>query len=368
MRLGGDVQTDARALPGGAAPAGAERFFLRRARIDLRGRVAGRVTFRLRPNFAPDVAELQDAFARVRLAPWLAVRAGRFKAPFSLERLQAAAALMLPERAFPNELAPNRDTGVEVRLRGGRVRLTAGVFNGVASGGSTGGGADDRRALAARVFAEPLPSGVPVRLGLGLAATTEQARGTSDAPGLPALRTAGRQPLVRYAAAARLDGLRRRLAPQAYAYAGPVGVMAEWTRTTATARPAPDAPRRTLRTTAWQVTAQALLTGEDARFAPVRPARPVTAGGPGALEVAARLHRVAADAAALAASGLAVPPGSGAVPVAGAAWAGAVGLSWRPTQAVRAELAYERTAFDALPGRPARASEHLVLVRLGVTF
>jgi phosphate-selective porin OprO/OprP len=49
--------------------------------------------------------------------PWPVVaRAGQYKAPVGLERLQSASAIVFLERAFPTELAPNRDRGVFSRV------------------------------------------------------------------------------------------------------------------------------------------------------------------------------------------------------------------------------------------------------------
>src|SRR5690606_18212138 len=90
-------------------------YLLRRVRPTFSGTLFGKYDFRFTPDFAPNAANVQDAFINARFQPWLAVQAGKFKTPVSLERLQSGSDLRFTERAYvANSLTPNRDIGVQI--------------------------------------------------------------------------------------------------------------------------------------------------------------------------------------------------------------------------------------------------------------
>ncbi len=89
----------------------ADTFLFRRVRPTLEGKL-GKAAFRFTPEFANDDADLVDGYIDWTLPANLALRAGQFKAPVGLERLQSGSSLVFIERAFPTELAPNRDRGL----------------------------------------------------------------------------------------------------------------------------------------------------------------------------------------------------------------------------------------------------------------
>ena len=363
LRLRGDLYADARFFPGTTEPAGADRFFLRRARPRLQGRVHDRFAFSLRSDFGIGGPEIDDAFVEARFAPALRLRMGRFNVPVGLEVLSSSTGLMHVERGFPAGLVPERDVGIMLAgdVGTGRLHYALGLFNGAPGASEPGGDVDDAKEAAGRVFAVPFAgtNGMWKGLGVGLAGTVGTVTGTEATPALTGLRTTGRQSFFGYRDEVRADGRRWRLAPQARLYAGPVALLGTYTVTTETARRGPD--QETLTHRAWQASAAVVLTGEDAREGEVVPDDPFGAErGTGAIELGGRVHGVTFDDEAF--SAFAVPT------AASGATAWGLTLSWYPNAMVRFMLGMERTGFEAVGARPARDPETLLLTRMQISF
>jgi hypothetical protein len=92
------------------------------------------------------------------------------------------------------------------------------------------------------------------------------------------------------------DGIQTRLSPQGYAYVGPVGVLAEYVRSTQAVRL--DDTVGDVTFWAWQVQGSFVVTGESASYKGVTPAKPVGQGGYGALELVARYSELNPEATA----------------------------------------------------------------------
>jgi phosphate-selective porin OprO/OprP len=193
------------------------------------------------PDFAEGRVQLFDAYVGARVLAGVQFRAGKFKGPVGLERLQSQTDLMFIERAFPTQIAPNRELGVSVGgdLFGSRVRYDVGLFDGVVDGSSTDGDLNDSKDGHARVFVTPFsrPTGGGLSgLGFGVAATLGEEHGSVTSPALAAYRSEGQNVFFTYRSDATgpntafADGRRTRVAPQAYYYTGPLGLLAEWTR------------------------------------------------------------------------------------------------------------------------------------------
>ncbi|WP_263784722.1 OprO/OprP family phosphate-selective porin [Salinibacter grassmerensis] len=363
LRLRGDLYADARFLPGTTEPAGADRFFLRRARPRLQGRVYDRFAFSIRSDFGVGGPEIDDAFVEARFAPALRLRIGRFNVPVGLEVLASSTGLMHVERGFPSGLVPERDVGV--MLAGdagtGRLQYALGLFNGVPGATEPGDDVDDAKEVAGRMFAVPFAGTNKVweGLGVGLAGTVGTVTGTGATPALTGLRTTGRQSIFGYRDGVRADGRRWRVAPQARFYAGPVELLGEYTVTTETARRGSGKEPLTHR--AWQASAAVVLTGEDAREGEVVPDDPFGAErGTGAIELGGRVHGVTFDDEAF--------PAFAAPTAASGATAWGLTLSWYPNTMVRFMLGMERTGFEAPGAAPARDAETLLLTRMQISF
>lgn len=371
LRLRGGVQYDGRFFAEDTADAAINTFALRRVRADLQGTMYSLYDFRLYMDFASSQVELLDAYVDARFSPAVRVRAGKFKVPMGLERLQTPWNVLFPERGFPTALVPNRDAGVQLHgvLGGGALEYAAGVFNGTLDGGNQDVDAADGKDVVGRVFVQPfVRTEGPLRgLGLGVAASTGTQEGSNAAPLLPSFRTSGREIFARFRTdgtapnTAVADGRRTRLAPQGYWYLGPVGVLGEYTISRQRVRRAEEAAE--LENTAWQVEAAFALTGEAESFRGIVPARAAdpARGEWGAVELVARAHALQLDEDAF-------PLYADPVRSMRGATAYGAGVNWYLNRSVRMLLAWERTTFDPFGDTAERPAESSVIGRVQVVF
>jgi phosphate-selective porin OprO/OprP len=194
FKLRGTVQADQRSFLEGDGGQN-DSFLFRIVRPTLEGQLGKLVAFKLTPDFAGDTPTLVDAYVDLRFDPRYTLRVGKFNGPIGLERLQSSSALALMERAYPTELAPNRDIGVQLQgeFAEGRVSYAAGVFNGAVDGrDATASDPDDEVEFEGRVFFEPWKNSANALsgLGFGLAGSTGEKRGLGN-NFLPRYRSAG---------------------------------------------------------------------------------------------------------------------------------------------------------------------------------
>ena len=102
IRLGGFLQLDSRTYFEDGIDLGKDNFLLRRIQPLLEVRLGKTYRFYILPSFsaAPGILDVYAEPESFNL------RAGKFKAPFGLERLQSATALAFNERAFPTIWLP----------------------------------------------------------------------------------------------------------------------------------------------------------------------------------------------------------------------------------------------------------------------
>jgi phosphate-selective porin OprO and OprP len=372
VRLKGLVQTDGRFFLSDSDLPVTNTFFLRRARPILEATVGKYLEFRLQPDFGQGTTVLFDAYSDVKVSPAFAVRVGKFKPPVDLERLQSASDIVFAERALATNLAPNRDVGLQLSgdLDSGLVVWQAGVFDGVPDLGNGDGDVSDAKDFAGRIFLQPVKSGSAKGLGFGVAGTTGLERGTTAVPQLASYRTPGQQTWFRYitstttpASNVFADGVRQRLAPQAYFYTGPLGLHGEyilsWQRVSRATFPTVK-----LKHTAWQATGSYFLTGEKNSWRSAGPKKPFdpTAGTFGAVELAARYSELSVDDATF--PNYANPTNT---PSKAKAWA--VGLNWYLARAIKVVVDYEHTTFDGgAAGGTDREAENFVVSRVQYSF
>jgi phosphate-selective porin OprO and OprP len=364
IKVGGYAQADGRFYAADASRDGVDTFVLRRVRPMVSGTVGRYFDFTIMPDFGLGTAVVQDAFLDARFHPAFRLRAGKFKGPVGLERLQSGAALTFAERGLPTDIVPNREVGVQVHgeIEGGLVSYQVGLFDGAVDGASLDMDLNDGKDLEGRLFVQPFRNSKTPGLsgvGLGLAATRGNQLGA-----LPTYRTVGQLSFFAYAPAAIADGNRTRLAPQgAYQY-GPFRALGEWVRSRqAVRRSASD--RRVFTNRAWQGLASFVLSGEAPVAGVVTPKKPFdpTKGAWGALEVAARYGALDVDHGIFEA-GYADPARS-----ARRARGWGLGVNWYLTRNVKYVVDYDHTRFSG--GGPAgtdRETENALFFRAQVSF
>jgi phosphate-selective porin OprO/OprP len=324
------------------------------------------MNFHLMPDFAD--GRLYDANFDLILSKSFALRAGKFKPPVSLERLQSAADLLFVERGLPTNLAPSRDVGVEAfgEIRGDVVSYAAGAFNGVPDlgiGDIDNGATKD---VVARVLLSPFTtrSVHPLKgLTFGAAGSRGVQRGTAASPFLAAYRAPSQQPVFAYRSSATAatttvaSGTHTRLYPQATFYLGPVGALAEYAQSRETVRQGP--ATATLTNYAWQLAGSFVLTGENASYRGVIPARAFdpTAHHWGAFEFVARVGALTIDPATF-------PTYADPLTQISREISWGAGVNWYLARSIRLLVDLDLTRFRGGAAAGDRPPEHVIMTRL----
>lgn len=272
LKFRGQAQADGRYFINNDTPSGSNAYLIRRLRPTLEGTVFKYFDFRLMPDFGNGATVLQDAWIDFKYWKQASLRAGKFKSPLSLERLQPDAWGLFIEGSLSSNLAPNRDIGLDLHgdFFNGALSYDAGIFNGVQDGSSLDTDIHDDKEFVGRIFAQPFRNtskDLLNGLGLGLGGSFGTAHSNINSNNLPAFRSAGQQTIFSYTPTSGTviaDGNRFRLAPQAYYYLGPIGILGEYifsnqdiSKGTSTAD---------ITNTGWNISGSYVLTGEDATY------------------------------------------------------------------------------------------------------
>lgn len=378
LRIGGYTHFDGRFFIEEENRGNTTSFAFRRVRPDIRGTVAKYFEFRLLPDFAGSTLVLQDAYVEAKYWREIAVRAGKFKTPYGIERLQSATAITFIERALPDNLVPNRDLGVVLfgELLLGSLTYEAGIFNGVVDGSSGDVNPGDDFDFAGRIFAYPFKNTtvVPARgLGIGIAGTYGRENASTASPTLPAFRPSGRgNPFFRYvntaatatapASIAVADGIHYRYSPQANFYWGPFGLLTEYNVSGQNVENG--AVEDLIINSAWQIATSFVLTGESASYKGVIPANPFNpfTGTWGAFEIAFRYSQLDVDDDVFD-LGFADPRRA-----AERAQQFTTGVNWYVNNNIKLALNYDRTWYEDGEGSGDLDTENLILTRVQLVF
>ena len=65
------------------------------------------------PDFGNGQTAIYDAYADVKISPYVILRGGKFKTPLGLEQLENDADLTFIERSLATDLVQNRDEGLQ---------------------------------------------------------------------------------------------------------------------------------------------------------------------------------------------------------------------------------------------------------------
>ncbi len=364
------AQGDARFLTDKPDPPFNDTFLLRRLRPIFEVSLGPLIAARLTPEFAGPGATIVDAYLDLKLAPLYTVRLGKVKGPVGLERLQSGGSTMFIERAYPTELAPNRDVGLMLQgeYGGGLFTYTLGLFNGAADGRDAAAtDVDDEKEIAGRLFFEPFRNspGLWQGLGFGVAGSSGDKLGQSVGNNgvLPQYRTPAQNVFFQYRSGVAAAGRYERVAGHTYWYRHSLGVLAEYIESRqvlATPSAAVD-----LTHSAWQVSATYVLTGEDATFRGItkpKSAFAIGAPGLGAWELTARATELDIDDDAF-------PLFANPETAASRARSYGAGVNWYVSSNAKLMLDYLQTEFDGGAAAGAdRRDEKAILGRFQVTY
>jgi phosphate-selective porin OprO/OprP len=396
LRIRGLVQADGRFFAKSDALEANDTFLVRRFRPSLEGTLFSFADFRLVPEFAGTV-QILDAYVDLHPRDWIRLRAGKYKAPIGLERLQSDPDLPLLERALDQNLSSQRDVGVQVwgDVAGGIFQYAVGIFNGAPDTTSADTDFNHAKDFQGRLFFQPFKAeslGAFGNLGVGISAGTGNRKGrlptaVSGLPipsvaaqtGLSPFRTSGQNTFFQYLApltdttgASTVFAHERatRLNPQLFYYYGPFGLLAEYLwlkqgvqKGTSTAE---------LTQTAAHATVSYSIGGTEGYdgSTPEHLFDPA-AGRWGALQLAVRFGWLGIDDATF-------PTYANPVASARSAQAFAGGVAWVPRRSLRLAVNFEETRFEGGAGTAAtatapavfndRPTEYLFLGRAQVNF
>lgn len=186
LKIGADLQVDARTFTGKGSSSLLDQILLRRVRPTFSGTLYKHIDYFLRPDFGQGSVIIYDAYMQFNYIPHFSIRAGKFKPPVGLERLQSDDDTSFVERGLPTLLAPSRDIGFQISgdIVNRRLAYQVGVFNGAPDNSLSDTSASGHRSYAARVFATPFQAGGESPLsGLGFGFAVEG--GNTDGIALP---------------------------------------------------------------------------------------------------------------------------------------------------------------------------------------
>jgi len=366
VQVHGYVQADNRMFTSNTHGAELDAFLFRRIRPLFEGTLFNNVDFRFMPDFGQSNPQIQEAFLELKTLPFAKLRVGKFKEPIGLEALRQDRDLTFVERSMASDLVPLRYIGAQISgsVLSNSITYEGGYFDG-SNDGSNGVFTQWAHGNegAARVFVHPFAKScltVMKDLGVGVGGSAGAQHGT-----ISGLKTIGQNTWFKYSSGAVADGQHNRISPQAYYYAGPFGILGEYTISSQEVLNKGITGR--VRNEAWQVETSVLLTGEKNGYTGVRARNAFEPGRGfghfGALELAFRYSQVNIGGAAFANK---FASASSAARFAGET---GIGFNWYLTRYVKLQTDYEHTGFRMASGAKAPFhSENLLLSQIQLAF
>lgn len=183
LRIAASFHLDLRTFGGDSvAPTS---FDIRRARIDLRGRLKGWMTYRLQAALENE-PYIRNAWVDLELADPLHLTIGQMKVPFSTSWMTFDNQVNFVERATAAPVYPFFDRGIMAwgRVAGDRLTYQLGAYTGAGVDvDAPRGDVDDHKDVALRLFAQPFRTSASRWQGLYVAAD-----GTYGAQSTPTTR------------------------------------------------------------------------------------------------------------------------------------------------------------------------------------
>jgi len=365
LQVHGYVQADDRMFLSNIHGEPVDTFLFRKLRPLFEGSLANNVDFRFMPDFGQNNPQIQEAFLELKTLPFAKLRVGKFKEPIGLEALRQDRDLTFVERSMASDLVPLRYIGAQISgsVLSNSITYEGGYFNG-SSDGSNGVFTQwtSGNEAAARAFFHPFATTriSAIRgLGIGAGGSAGSQRGA-----IAGLKTVGQATWFKYSSTTVADGQHNRLAPQAYYYVGPFGLMGEYVISSQQVFNKGRIGR--MRNEAWQAAGSVVLTGEKNAYSGVHARNAFEPGRGfghfGALELAFRYSQVRID-------GDAFPHFANVATAPRFAAETGIGFNWYLTRYVKLQTEYEHTGFRMAAGNTTPLhSENLLLNQIQLSF
>jgi len=365
LRVHGFVQGDGRFFSSDLKGNSPDTLLWRRIRPIFEGTLWKVLSFRFMPDFGQNNPLIQDVYLELNVLPFAKPRLGKYKTPISLEVLKSDSEFTFVERSLAFDLVPNREVGAQIggSLLSKSVNYAFGYFNGTLDGssGQTFVWRTSKEA-AGRIFFQPF---IKTRFdflqgfGAGLGGSAADEHGS-----LPSLKTVGQNSFFKYSSKVFADGQHNRLSPQAYYYAGPLGLFSEYNISSQEVTKGSISAR--LHNEAWQVTGSVMLTGEKNSYSGIHPSYAFEPNRGirhlGGWELVGRYSRLGVDPAAFP---LFADPKKSAERAA--EWG--VGLNWYLNRFARIGTDYEHTRFNMVSHKLSSLhSENVIMSRIQLAF
>lgn len=341
LQVHGYVQADDRMFSANSKGEELDTFLFRRMRPLFEGALFDNVDFRFMPDFGQNNPQVQEAYLELKTLPFAKFRVGKFKEPIGLEVLQSDRNLKFPERSMASDLVPLRYIGAQLSgsILKNSISYAGGYFDG-SSDGSNGvftQWAQGNEGVG-RIFLQPFAAtGVNAvhQFGLGVAGSSGSQHGT-----IAGLKTVGQTTFFQYSSNVVAGGQHNRIAPQAYYYAGPFGLMGEYALSSQAVLNKGVIGKLTNQ--AWQAQGSIVLTGEKNSYGAIRPRNSYEPNRGfrhfGAVELAGRFAQLAIDGRAFSGFAKSTTAAQQAKEVG-------IGVNWYLNQYVKLVTDYEHTNF-----------------------
>jgi phosphate-selective porin OprO and OprP len=364
LQIHGYAQADDHMFDSNLHGEGLDTFFFRRIRPLFEGTLFNAVDFRFMPDFGQNNPQIQEAFLEFKSLSVAKLRVGKFKEPIGLEVLKSDRQLIFAERSMASDLLPLRYMGAQIggSIFSNSITYAAGYFNG-SNDGSNGNfqWAQDNEA-AARLFVQPFATtgiGAIRNFGVGMAGSAGNQHGI-----IAGLKTVGQTSFFKYSSTTVANGQHDRISPQAYYYAGPVGILSEYVVSSQDVLNKKIAGN--VKNDAWQVTGSVMLTGEKNSYSGITPRNSFepTRGfrHMGAVELAVRHSQVRIDNGAF-------PLFANPKTAAQDAAEYGIGVNWYLNHFVKLTTDYEHTNFRMAPANVTPLHcENVLMSRIQLAF
>jgi phosphate-selective porin len=359
-----------------------DTFHLRTARVGLKGKLTKHFDWEIEREITEDendkviFGDWKDVYFEWNTFDAISTRGGRFKMPFGMEQTTGISDLDFAYRALgSSQIAPGRDRGVMAFGDLGRLNYEIGVFD------DDGANAESNEpqfvkqgedlegvgpSVAVRVVGDVLrllPVGRLRSANVGIAYTI------ADVPeGLNSLRGESVWG-AHFFERVYVKGRRQRIGTQFEWTPGPASVKAEWmqSREQRLEQSNRDEDLSDFIASAWYVAGTWFLTGES-KDNNVRAKKPLLQGGPGAIELAARIERLGFESAAKTGLAFTNPRNDNQIPNSDTVFT--VGLNWTTTKWTRVivNAIHENFEHEARTPKPETTSFWSGVLRLNIVF